>query len=196
LRFLAACHNIGLCLNLYFLLGKTKTQTNDAAEYLQDEVDHAKVQAKKPTLLVLKSLSLIMPAPLLRTEIGSHLRALPAIKDFGQWNMALELVSETTSLQVCGWKRPRFFDNVSPTLQSGLRPFSGHLLVVIIHLVHSAQLHWALMSSWIGTFYHRLLGYGRLDETDAWDIVSQSVHALFEQLRVIRATAQDSDRHD
>lgn len=88
MRFLAACQNIGLCMNLYFLLGNTKTQTYDAAEYLQDEVDHAKVQTKKPTLLVLKNLSLIMPAPLLRTEIDSHLHTLPAIKDFGQWNMA------------------------------------------------------------------------------------------------------------
>lgn len=65
------------------------------------------------------------------------------------------------------------------------------LLAVITQLVHSAQLHWALMSSWIGTFYHRLLEYGRLDETDAWDIVSQSVHALFEQLNCPRL-----DRHD
>ncbi len=66
------------------------------------------------------------------------------------------------------------------------------LQAVETHLVTNAQLQWTAMAAWIGTFYYCLKDDGNLGATEAWELVSQSVRALCDQLQTIRAAAQDS----
>ena len=183
--FRVALLKIGLYLFLYYFLGKTKTQTYDAAEYMQVEVagSHQNKVSNQETYLVGLE-------KLISDHANSFLAygccALLAIKDFGQWNMVrtgfCDHVSMSMRLEVCALLTifPQLCNQDSDTLAD------------ITHLIHWASMSWWVL--WIGTFYHRLLEDGRLDETDAWDIVSQSVFALFEQLRVIGTTALKTRR--
>ena len=61
-----------------------------------------------------------------------------------------------------------------------------------MHLVTNAQLQWTGMSAWMSTFYYRLKDDGHLNESGAWDVVAQSMRALFDELRTVRAAAQDA----
>jgi len=84
--FRVALLKIGLYLFLYYFLGKTKTQTYDAAEYMQVEVagSHQNKVSNQETYLVGLE-------KLISDHANSFLAygccALLAIKDFGQWNM-------------------------------------------------------------------------------------------------------------
>ncbi len=126
-----------------------------------------------------------MPAAFLKNDgILCGLQALPAIKYFAQWNEPRSGFNACVTAAV----------NLEASSLNMIHHLDAELLAVLKHLVTNAcpvTLDILVSMGWYFLpLTQRRWQFERLSE--AWEIVSQSVRALFDQLQTICATAQDS----